>query len=237
MNHAVVKSKLLAAQQCHPNAVQTLIEEAIRALDGIGDSPVAMTADDYAELMTLRAAANGPDGFETWKEAALHERVRRTKAEGDLARFRSEGLIFPITVLLNVAAFGSNPLYADGTETPNRLMQIEAAKFLHSLQGTTDFAEDHAVLLAQIESHPLYGREKDPAVVCADAGAVSSVGNELDDLPKIQVVFETVDPRPYGATGLTSACVKRVERQDDGSLSVVIDHWPGMLVNGKGGAL
>lgn len=44
--------------------------------------------------------------------------------------------------------------------------------------------------------------------------------------PKINAVFETVDPRPLGATGTRTARVKRVEQQDDGSFTVVIDHWP-----------
>lgn len=44
--------------------------------------------------------------------------------------------------------------------------------------------------------------------------------------PVIRAAFETVDPRPFGATGTTAAKVKRVESNDDGSFTVVIDHWP-----------
>ena len=32
---AYVREKLVAAQNCHPNAVQTLIEEALEAIDSI----------------------------------------------------------------------------------------------------------------------------------------------------------------------------------------------------------
>jgi hypothetical protein len=42
----------------------------------------------------------------------------------------------------------------------------------------------------------------------------------------IHAMFETVASHPYGATGTTSAPVKRVEHNDDGSLTVVINHWP-----------
>lgn len=46
------------------------------------------------------------------------------------------------------------------------------------------------------------------------------------DRPAIHAVFETVDPRPFGATGTTEAPIKRIEANDDGSFTVVIDHWP-----------
>jgi hypothetical protein len=35
----------------------------------------------WAEIHKLRAEAKGPDGFETWRDAAIHERLRATKAE------------------------------------------------------------------------------------------------------------------------------------------------------------
>lgn len=41
--------------------------------------------------------------------------------------------------------------------------------------------------------------------------------------PEVNAIFETCDG---GAIGTTSAKVKRVEWQDDGSIMVVIDHWP-----------
>lgn len=39
----------------------------------------------------------------------------------------------------------------------------------------------------------------------------------------IGAVFETVAD---GLTGITAAKVKRIERQDDGTFTVVIDYWP-----------
>lgn len=35
----------------------------------------------WAEIHRLRAALKGPDGYETWQEAATAERIRRVKAE------------------------------------------------------------------------------------------------------------------------------------------------------------
>lgn len=35
----------------------------------------------WAEIHRLRAAVQGPDGFDTWQQAATAERVRRVKAE------------------------------------------------------------------------------------------------------------------------------------------------------------
>lgn len=46
---------------------------------------------------------------------------------------------------------------------------------------------------------------------------------ERDFLTKVTAQFETVTDE---ITGSTEAKVKRVERQDDGSYTVVIDHWP-----------
>lgn len=47
--------------------------------------------------------------------------------------------------------------------------------------------------------------------------------NETPVLPVVNAQFEVV----YGGiTGITEAPVKRVEVEDDGSLTVVIDHWP-----------
>lgn len=35
----------------------------------------------WAEIHRLRAELHGPSGFETWKDAAIYERLRATKAE------------------------------------------------------------------------------------------------------------------------------------------------------------
>jgi len=39
----------------------------------------------WAEIHTLRSAIQGPDGFATWKDAAVDERVRRVRAEKQAA--------------------------------------------------------------------------------------------------------------------------------------------------------
>ncbi|MDO9252554.1 MAG: hypothetical protein Q7U48_13525 [Hydrogenophaga sp.] len=38
----------------------------------------------WAEIHTLRAAVAGPQGYATWQDAAVAERVRRVKAEREL---------------------------------------------------------------------------------------------------------------------------------------------------------
>ena len=43
----------------------------------------------WAEIHRLRAALQGPDEYATWQDAAVAERVRRVKAEKDLANFDS----------------------------------------------------------------------------------------------------------------------------------------------------
>lgn len=52
----------------------------------------AMTVDEWAELYRLREDAKGPDGFGTWKDAAVAERVRRVEAERALASAAPSGV-------------------------------------------------------------------------------------------------------------------------------------------------
>lgn len=52
-----------------------------------GAAPVQgeMDAEAYAELIRLRAAVKGPEGFATWQDAAVDERMQRIKAQRALA--------------------------------------------------------------------------------------------------------------------------------------------------------
>ena len=43
----------------------------------------------WSEIFRLRAAVKGPDGFASWYDAAIHERVLRTKAMKDALRYRA----------------------------------------------------------------------------------------------------------------------------------------------------
>lgn len=43
----------------------------------------------WAELHTLRVSVQGPDGFATWRDAAVDERVRRVKAEHEIAALKA----------------------------------------------------------------------------------------------------------------------------------------------------
>ena len=44
-------------------------------------------ADLFAEIQDLLNEIKGPDDFETWKDAAIDERVKRVKAEQSLKDF------------------------------------------------------------------------------------------------------------------------------------------------------
>lgn len=46
--------------------------------------------DMWAEIYRLREAVQGPDGYETWQDAATAERIRRIKAEKELKDFKAE---------------------------------------------------------------------------------------------------------------------------------------------------
>lgn len=45
----------------------------------------------WAEIHRLRAAVQGPDGFATWQDAAVAERVRRVRAERAIADLQMPG--------------------------------------------------------------------------------------------------------------------------------------------------
>jgi hypothetical protein len=46
---------------------------------------VLMTeVDMWAEIYTLREAIKGPEGFDSWQDAATIERIRRVAAEKEL---------------------------------------------------------------------------------------------------------------------------------------------------------
>ena len=43
----------------------------------------------WAEIHLLREALKGPDGFDTWKDAAVAERLRRVAFQGELQALRN----------------------------------------------------------------------------------------------------------------------------------------------------
>lgn len=78
--------------------------------------------------------------------------------------------------------------------------------------------KDHAFCLLYLGSRDLKSEEPiDPN------GLLNNMGWRFLDTLKVTAAFETVDDN---VTGTTSADVKRVEQQDDGSITVIIDHWP-----------
>lgn len=57
-----------------------------------------------------------------------------------------------VAVLLNNATFGCVSKYDDGTSTPNRLMQLECAEYLHSLISEEKFSDTYSFILGQFEA-------------------------------------------------------------------------------------
>jgi hypothetical protein len=55
-------------------------DKVMAPLDDNENNPVRL----WAEIHKLRAEAKGPDGFDTWRDAAIHQRVRASKAEEEL---------------------------------------------------------------------------------------------------------------------------------------------------------
>ena len=59
-----------------------------------------------------------------------------------------------VAVFVNVATFGSHSKYEDGAPTPNRLLQLDCAKYLHGLVSTEDFESANKFLLDHFEAVP-----------------------------------------------------------------------------------
>ena len=65
---AYVREKLVAAQNCHPNAVQTLIEEALEAIDSIAVNETQKTAQHCRSNDTVQAIET--PAYVDWKVLA-----------------------------------------------------------------------------------------------------------------------------------------------------------------------
>jgi hypothetical protein len=87
-----------------------------------------LTPHDYIELYELREAGTGPEGFVTWKEAAISERVRRVKEVtkmdeqiGAQARCLT-GVMYRLTTLLDEDQFSNieSMVLATGVAYPTK---------------------------------------------------------------------------------------------------------------------
>jgi hypothetical protein len=69
------------------NAAKDIEPLALKSNAGLG--PLLDSEEDparlWAEIHRLRAAVQGPDGYATWQDAATAERVRRVRAENEVA--------------------------------------------------------------------------------------------------------------------------------------------------------
>lgn len=68
--------------------VNRQLQELRAALQPSSEGAVAMDVEAWAELHRLRVEFKGPDGFDTWRDAATSERVRRVQAEATITRVR-----------------------------------------------------------------------------------------------------------------------------------------------------
>ena len=110
----------------------------------------------------------------------------------------------------------------------------ELRAFLDELE--VNWTQEDNEYLGKLEDQPIcvpYFNEKGeckgygPATSAHD---VTGLGILIDEpahhtvqVPQINAVFETTDGL---ATGTTEAPIKRIEQQDDGSFTAIIDHWP-----------
>lgn len=71
-----------------PGHAQSLLAAEVRRLSGQLDESFIRETNLSAENLRLIAEITGPDGFETWRDAAVAERVRRKAAEDERDRYK-----------------------------------------------------------------------------------------------------------------------------------------------------
>jgi len=75
--------------------------------------------DLWAEIHRLRAAVKGPEGYASWQDAAIAERVRRLKAETPLTEEEAREIAFR-------AAKAFSPPYFNGNDFQPELWVVHA---------------------------------------------------------------------------------------------------------------
>lgn len=71
----------VAAQYHYHQSLRERLAGAVKKAIAIGKGKELMDADMHAELLRLREEAKAPDGFASWKDAAIHERTLRVRAQ------------------------------------------------------------------------------------------------------------------------------------------------------------
>lgn len=70
----------------HTDRMETEIKVLQRRLAEVGESELSLAT----KVIELEAKVRGPEGFDTWEEAAMSERIRRVKAGRELLELQQE---------------------------------------------------------------------------------------------------------------------------------------------------
>lgn len=103
----------------------------------------ALTAHEQRCADVATAMFRNRDGVEEIKAAI-------TEPEG-YDKFQIEKAVL---TLIYAATFGSTTRYEDGTPTENRLLQLDCAKYLHSLVSADEFESAYEFTLRQFDAMP-----------------------------------------------------------------------------------
>lgn len=100
--------------------------------------------DLWAEIHRLRAAVKGPDGYASWQDAAVAERVRRVRAEKPLTRDEAREIAFR-------AAKAHHPEYFTGDDFEPHAWVIEACVMASSPEHRSALKAKSGVVKGQGE--------------------------------------------------------------------------------------
>lgn len=90
-------------------------------------------------------------------------------------------------------------------------------------QDTMRLALERAIMLCQWIAETPHQRGSINGMAVQVEHELQAALSQQGEQPVIQASFEYEDA---AIVGKTSAPIKRIDKEDDGSLTVVIDHWP-----------
>lgn len=187
------------------------------------DKTIEQQAREYLVYKLTQMAEAGPLGFDakTIREAA--RALAQKPAIGEEIMVNAAHDVY--TLPLQPSGLSSGPRFVVHVPGPEERPQKAVVAWARPVYAKPVGAEAVEGEVVDIEFHL---RPEKPEGEGWYPLVVADTGNSAAPLPRINVKCETTD---NGITGAAFLKVIRVEQEDDGSLTAVIDHWPQQVVH------